>query len=119
MFRQASKIVVVIFALSALCVQFAVSFGHVHLRSDHGLVEADAHIFGSEQSGGQLPNHDDDEHDCPICQLLSLVASAVIPLPPEMAAPALSAAKNELPCLVQFATAITAHDFQARAPPQV
>ena len=119
MSRQASKLIVVMFALTALCVQFVASFGHVHLDLNHALEAAHAGTPGSDQDSDQLPSHDEDEHDCPICQLLSLVASAVIPLPPDISAPALFTAHRELPCLVRIASAITAHDFQARAPPQV
>lgn len=119
MSTQASNIAVRLLALIALCVQLAVSFGHVHFDADHDVVGASGQYLGADPDHCPLPAHDEDEHDCPICQAMSLAGSAVVPLSPEIALPVLFEVKPEPLRLVQIAVSETARNFQARAPPRL
>lgn len=118
MSRRMTVTTVKLFALIALCVQLAMSFGHVHPDLDHEFEAASAQCLVADQDRCPLPAHDEDNHDCPICQAMSLVASAVVPMPPQIALPVLCRLKPQPPRLVQIAVSETERNFQARAPPR-
>ena len=93
-------------ALFALAIQFAVSFGHVHVASaqaapavQSGLTAADlaiattlaAQAAHSEAAQPQQPaGHDDDQHRvnaCAICAALSLANNGLFATPPVLELP--------------------------------
>jgi hypothetical protein len=107
--------------LFALLLQLALSFGHVHPEDLLGASAADI----AEVAGKAPPaSPDQDRHapgaphdDCPICAVMHLAGTIVLPTPPALALPA------------QFTVAIFSTDdfvavvvprrppFQTRAPP--
>ena len=106
-------------ALSALALQLAVSFGHIHAEDfapaagSHATADAD-HDGGSPAE----PDHHGLDHDgCAICATTAMLATLVVPLPPSL----------DFPATLRFPffdEAITCRWigaaprlFQARAPP--
>lgn len=115
--RRASNRVLRLFALTALVVQLGASFGHVHLDAGRDRVAASAQYAGSGRDHRPLPAHDEDESDCSICQVMSLLVSAVVPPPPAIAHPAVCRVRSDRPRVVQIVVSKSAQNFQARAPP--
>jgi DUF2946 family protein len=107
--------------LFALLLQLALSFGHVHPED---LLGASAAGLASEIAGKAQPATDPDRHapgaphdDCPICSVMHLTGTIVLPEPPALA------------LATQFTVAVFFADdlvsvviprrlpFQTRAPP--
>jgi hypothetical protein len=108
--------------LFALLLQLALSFGHVHPED---LLGASAAGIANVVAGkAQLPSTDQNRHapgaphdDCPICSVMHLAGTIVLPAPPVLALPA------------QFTVPVFSTDdlvtvviprrppFQTRAPP--
>jgi hypothetical protein len=103
------------FALFALAVQFALSFGHFHAIA----AQASPSIQSAEQ---QLPasNHDSDQHpgdSCAICAVIALANTALFAAPP-MLPPPQAVEFRYLTTDVAFADLNAASSaFQPRAPP--
>jgi hypothetical protein len=80
-----------LFALAALALQIAVSFGHVHLdglmRPSNALVTSHntAVAQASQQTPGQNPGDDDDY--CAICASIFLVSTSFVSEPPKLPVP--------------------------------
>jgi Protein of unknown function (DUF2946) len=107
--------------LFALLLQLALSFGHVHPED---LLGASAARIGAVAGNAQPANTPQDRHapgaphdDCPVCAVMHLAGTIVLPEPPVLALPA------------QFTVAVLPTDdlvtiviprrppFQTRAPP--
>src|SRR5271154_3981492 len=83
-----------VFALAALLLQIAVSFGHVHLdgvvrTAPHGVV-AGAPKVTLAQNSPQPPaqNPGDDDGYCAICASIFLVSTSFVSEPPKLPVPA-------------------------------
>jgi len=113
-------------ALFALAVQFAVTFGHVHL---HGLAlaagraaqpaAADQAVPSAKADGKSQQSQGAGDLDCPICALIQLASSSAPSVAPPLPMPALLGgtilAARQAPDV--FASPTFA--FQARGPPAV
>ncbi len=83
-----------LFALAALALQIAVSFGHVHLdglvRSSHALATSHKTVVAeaSQQTPAQNPGDDDDY--CAICASIFLVSTSFVSEPPKLPVPDIS-----------------------------
>jgi hypothetical protein len=106
--------------LFALLLQLTLSFAHVHPEDLLGAPEAAERVAGKVQPAGPGEDRHAPEaphHDCPICSVMHLAGTVVVPDPPALALPD------------QFAVAIFPVDdllsiviprrlpFQTRAPP--
>jgi DUF2946 family protein len=105
-------------ALFALCIQLALSFGHIHLEEILGSSSATVAQL-QDQAGGPADDHGKPEHDfCAICAALSLTSSSVLPTVSLLTAPVDSPHE----WIADFRTAQVPFGlyfhFQARAPPQ-
>ena len=103
-------------ALLALALQLALSFGHVHAEefaaANPAIVAAQpAGPGGTQQPSG---NHD----DCPICVVIHLAGTLLLPAPPAIPLPASFAIAQRYVPALQALVAAPAASFQARAPPQ-
>jgi hypothetical protein len=112
-----------VFALLALALQIAVSFGHVHLdgaaRAANHVASASPHKIVLAQAAPQAPaqNPGDDDDYCAICASIFLVSTSFVSEPPKLPVPggferirhAINAARGIAPPQ-RFA-------FQSRAPP--
>lgn len=117
--RRAGTIAIRLVALLALCVQLAVSIGHDHPGAVREGVAASVQCSESGQEHCLLPVHDEEKSDCSYCLAMRLIASAVVPLPPEIALPVLFEARPEPVRQVQIAAFETARNYRARAPPRL
>jgi hypothetical protein len=110
------------FALLALTINLALSFGHFHATDGKvvsgGLIAAITSAAASDD--GSKPNHPPEGHVdvlCPICVASSAVAHALAPTPPvvpvEFASVALT---HTLPTVVAL-VAPPPRAFQSRGPP--
>jgi hypothetical protein len=107
-------------ALTALAINLALSFGHVHAPGGKHLDGALLAAIATSPANGPTSGHDQDGHPddlCPICMATTAMGNAVAPTPPVLP--------------VQFAEAITDHTvapvaapgstqrpaFQSRGPP--
>ena len=112
-------------ALFALAVQFAVTFGHVHLdslKSAHAtqVAAADqaAMPLAKAHSKGQ-PSQSSADFDCPICALIQLASTSAPSVAPPLPVPAiLGGAIVYVRAAPDFAASPTSA-FQARGPPTV
>jgi hypothetical protein len=79
-----------LFALAALALQIAVSFGHVHVdgirpAAAHGAVATPHKIVLAQASGqGPAQNGGDDDDYCAICASNFLVSSSFVSEPPKL-----------------------------------
>jgi len=108
-------------ALSALAIQLALSFGHIH-SEDFGPANGIQIALDADQAG-EVPANSDHKgiaHSyCDICATISLLATLVVPTPPVLAhivaqdiAPLVAAHRERR---IGPVTRL----FQARAPPSV
>jgi DUF2946 family protein len=106
--------------LFALLLQLALSFGHVHPEDLFG-----ASAAGIEAAAGKAQPADQDRHapgtphdDCPICAVMHLAGTIVVPEPPALVVPTvLATAPQERPPNPLVLVARRS-PFQTRAPPQ-
>jgi hypothetical protein len=112
-----------LFALAALLLQIAVSFGHVHLD---GVVRAAPHstVAGapgitlaqnSPQLPAQSPGGDDDY--CAICASIFLVSTSFVSEPPKLPVPAAFERIRHPLSVARGIIAPRRFAFQSRAPP--
>jgi Protein of unknown function (DUF2946) len=107
--------------LFALLLQLALSFGHVHPED---LLGASAAGMGAVAGEAQPASPAQDRHapgaphdDCPICAVMHLAGTVVLPDPPVLALPA-QFALTVLPADDLVSTVIPRRlPFQTRAPP--
>ena len=112
-------------ALFALAVQFAVTFGHVHLdslKSAHAtqVAAADqaAMPVAKAHSKGQ-PSQSSADFDCPICALIQLASTSAPSVAPPLPIPALLGGTNLQTRAASDFSASPTFAFQARGPPIV
>lgn len=117
MSSRVTNMAIRLIALIALCVQLAVSSAHVHPKPHQAFDDASSHTVEAAQDHPPLTAQDEDDHDCPTCHAMSLIASAVVPTPPQISRPALRRLHTQPLSLVQIAPFETERNFQARAPP--
>lgn len=106
-------------ALSALALQFGVSFGHVHLDGIHRGSRA-ATLATTRAQAEQPPApqpSDDDDQCCAICATLYLIANSFVPQALHLPAVVTSTPVEHFDrsAMVFIATGRT--PFQSRAPP--
>jgi hypothetical protein len=107
-------------ALFALVLQLTLSFAHIHpddlLRSaagsdvvlDRGQPAVDHH--------DHLPGHAHD--DCPICSVMHMAGTIVVPSPPTLVVPAVLATAPDPTEATPLVLVARRAPFQTRAPPQ-
>src|SRR5271154_6820881 len=82
-----------LFALLALALQIALSFGHVHLdgaaRAANHVAVASPHKIALAQASPQAPaqNPGDDDDYCAICASIFLVSTSFVSEPPKLSVP--------------------------------
>ena len=103
-------------ALTALALQLAVSFGHIHaedfVRGHYGLtIVADA--------ATDVPDDPDNDHlDCAICATVHLASVLLLPAPPAISLPADIAVHRPTAGEQDTAQRARALAFDARGPPR-
>jgi hypothetical protein len=112
-----------LFALAALALQIAVSFGHVHLNgvvraAPHATV-AGAHQTTLAQASGQGPaqNSGDDDDYCAICASIFLVSTSFVSEPPKLPVPVGFIRIERSFSVARGIIAPRRVAFQSRAPP--
>jgi hypothetical protein len=107
-------------ALSALALQLALSFGHIHLEDIAAGPAAVAALArpAAPAAPPDAPGHDEDAaRHCDICATLHALGTAQIPAPPVLILPvAFALAPPAMHCDVPVARARCAA-FRSRAPP--
>ena len=103
----------------ALTLQLVLAFGHNHF--DRGDATAHVAAYADCDAGASMscpvPDHDNGDDDCPVCQAMALVASAVVPAPPAVSIPfEQTASLRPLPS-VEFSSHQPVSNFDARGPP--
>ena len=105
--------------LIALALQLVLAFGHNHFDRGDAAAHLAAHAdcdAGASMSC-PVPDHDNGDDDCPVCQAMALVASAVVPAPPAVSIPfEQTASLRPLPS-VEFSSHQPVSNFDARGPP--
>jgi hypothetical protein len=108
--------------LFALLLQLTLSFEHVHPED---LLGASAASITEQGAGKALTDRDQDRHtpgaphdDCPICAVMHLAGTIVLPDPPALAAPTeFTVAAFATDNLVTITVVARRPPFQTRAPP--
>jgi hypothetical protein len=103
--------------LFALLLQLVLSFGHIHTRDL--LAPGAVTVAAVSKSTGQahVPSGLPDD-DCPICAVMHMAASGLLPAPPFVAGPAELAQVLKPAFIEEFNFSPTRHVlFQTRAPP--
>lgn len=102
-------------ALFALLIQFAVSFGHVHI--DHG--QAPHPAASALATGDHTPAPDEDHADdaCAICILNQMLGTAQTAAPPVLAPTPVSHATEQTCACERIGTLPRSAAFLSRAPP--
>jgi hypothetical protein len=106
-------------ALFALAVQFAVSFGHVHVDGIRGADSAAALVLQQTKTAQSLPSPQGGDKDdyCAICASIYLVANSFVPPPPLLPVPLIAAAIDHIDRGAAIFIAPRRLAFQSRAPP--
>jgi hypothetical protein len=111
-------------ALFALLLQFAMSFGHVHVdhaRSPLPAVLDLAAIPGGEQAGAAQPHGQDDDHTdhkvCAICVLNQMVGTAQTAAPTSVPLALVSRTTEQAFVSERIAAKPLPSAFRSRAPP--
>ncbi|MEI9803468.1 MAG: hypothetical protein WDN48_02085 [Pseudolabrys sp.] len=107
-------------ALFALAVQLALSFGHIHTE-DFASSAAAATLTAAPSDGAHsapVPLRDTDHDDCPICSVMHLAGTLVLPPPPQISLPVPKRIFWVAAVERQIDAAAQRQPFQARAPPQ-
>jgi len=112
-----------LFALAALVLQIAVSFGHVHLDGvvramSHGAI-AGPHNIALAQASPQAPaqNPGDDDDYCAICASIFLVSTSFVSEPPKLPVPTGFVRIRHSFSIARGIVAPRRFAFQSRAPP--
>jgi hypothetical protein len=106
-------------ALVALAIQFAVSFGHVHLEGVRRVDIAAAAVGRSTHTAQSLPSPQGGDKDdyCAICASIYLAANSFGPPPPLLPVPLASTAVAHFDRGAFALVAPHRLAFQSRAPP--
>jgi hypothetical protein len=107
-------------ALSALAIQLALSFAHIHVEDFAPTAGIQANVNADEDGGNPtgLDHPGLGHHGCDICATISLLATLVIPSPPVLA---VLTAQSVTPLVIVDARrqiSAASRPFQARAPPR-
>jgi hypothetical protein len=112
-----------VFALLALALQIAVSFGHVHLdgvvrAAPHAAI-AGPHKIALAQALPQAPaqNPGDDDDYCAICASIFLVSTSFVSEPPKLPMPGRFQRITHSISIARSIAAPRRFAFQSRAPP--
>jgi hypothetical protein len=105
-------------ALFALCIQLALSFGHIHLEDIQGSPSATVAQLQTQNESPADDDHGKPGHDfCAICAALSLTSNSVLPTVSLLTVPV----DRAYEWIADFRTAQVSFGlhfhFQARAPP--
>jgi hypothetical protein len=112
--------------LFALLLQLFLSFGHVHARylfAPRALAAASAGVQAADGKTSSAPGQEQipsglPDDNCPICTMMHMAASGLLPAPPSFAAPAEFAQVLHQAFIEEFSLGVTRHIlFQTRAPP--
>jgi hypothetical protein len=106
-------------ALIALAVQFAVSFGHIHLDGIRRVGSASALVTRQTHTAQSSPtplSGDKDDY-CAICASISQVANSFVPPPPLLPPRPLSTSIDHIDRGAAIFLAPRRLAFQSRAPP--
>jgi hypothetical protein len=108
-------------ALFALAVQFAVTFGHVHLdglgSAQAAAVDQSATPAAGLKGKAHKPSHGTADFDCPICALIQMAGTSPPSVAPPLLLPGLvGGVALETPDTSGMAASPTLA-FQARGPP--
>lgn len=113
-------------AFIALALQFALTFGHVHLDNFHpDNIRLDVHRphmaagaagVQSQQLPQQTPGNDGDEY-CAVCATIYLAANSFVPQAPLLPAPPVSQAIEHVRHVTGVDVVRRRSPFQSRAPP--
>jgi len=111
-----------LFALAALVLQIAVSFGHVHLDGVVGAshaATAGMHSITLVRNAPQAPaqNPGDEDDYCAICASIFLVSASFVSEPPKLPAPAGFERIEHSFSVARGIIAPRRFAFQSRAPP--
>lgn len=108
-------------ALFALAIQFAVSFGHVHLegiaRSDPARFASAAVGHASQSLVAPQPGTSGEDDYCPICASVYLTAHSFVPAAPVLPVPAVSNLVEHFKHNAPDFAVPRRLAFQSRAPP--
>jgi Protein of unknown function (DUF2946) len=106
-------------ALFALAVQFAVSFGHVHVDGIRAVGSASAIVVRQTPTAQSLPLPQPADKDdyCAICASIYLAANSFVPAPPLLPVPLIAAAIDHIDRGAATFVAPRRLAFQSRAPP--
>ena len=101
-------------ALFALAVQLTLSFGHIHAEdfAPPSVSSVAAPSDGAPAAPG-VPDHD----DCPICSVMHLAGTLLVPMPPQVAVPVAHVFIWRTPAEHAVVLRTARQPFQARAPP--
>jgi Protein of unknown function (DUF2946) len=106
-------------ALVAIAINFALSFGHVHVIAGHGSEGALAAMLGAsdhQQAPGHSGGPQGDDH-CPICIASSAIANAMAASPPAFPLQLTATVVDRTIAPVRLAIALPRAAFQSRGPP--
>lgn len=101
---------VVFIAVFAFALQSFIAQTHIHAESLSGIVKA-------VTIPGKAPV-DHSQTDCPFCQAVTHVGSAVASTPPLLSLPYSWLESAALALAAVAISGVTAHDWQSRAPPR-
>lgn len=116
-------------ALFAFLIQFAVSFGHVHLKDHHDEARAPLPAVsdlaalpgGEQQAAAAQPHGQDDDHanhqTCAICILNQMVGTAQTAAPPSVPLALVSRTTEQAFASERIAVKPLPSAFRSRAPP--
>jgi hypothetical protein len=106
-------------ALFALLLQLTLSFGHIHpddlVPIPPGTDVTRDHVQPAPDHDDQLPGHSHD--DCPICSVMHLAGTIVVPSPPALVLPTVLAMAPQEPPALRLVPVARRSPFQTRAPP--
>lgn len=114
-FRANLKVVARL-AIFALTVQFALSFGHVHLGQPYAVAFASTGTQASGSTPAQHPVGDADDY-CAICATIHLSATSFVPQAPHLLLPFLSRPVEHFGSVPAISFSPRRAPFQSRAPP--
>lgn len=102
-------------ALAALLIQFAVSFGHIHLDHAHSAPPAVSDAAKADPHGA--PDEDRADQACAICILNQMVGSVQTAAPPAVLLTLVSHAAEHTFVSERIAAEPPSAAFRSRAPP--
>jgi hypothetical protein len=109
-----------LFALAALALQIAVSFGHVHLdglvRPSHALTTSHNTVVAQSSQQAPTQNTGDDDY-CAICASIFLVSTSFVSAPPQLPVPDVFARVEQTFSTAHGIIAPLRVAFRSRAPP--